>query len=208
MGRERDVEAEWNGRRSHGRAEIESTELRFRGEFRLTVPFADVFAVSAGGTRLLIDLPGGSGSFDLGDREEAERWAERVRNPPSLLHKLGVVPEMRVSVVGLHDPGFLAELRNAGADVSTRLRSASDLVFVLVEQCEDIGTRLARIEPSLNGDGAVWVLWPKGRPELRETDIIAAGPGAGLVDVKVVRFSERLSALKLVIPLARRAERP
>jgi len=81
-------------------------------------------------------------------------------------------------------------------------------VFVLVEQCEDIGTRLARIEPSLNGDGAVWVLWPKGRPELRETDIIAAGPGAGLVDVKVVRFSERLSALKLVIPLARRAERP
>jgi len=44
------VEAEWNGRRSHGRAEIESTELRFRGEFRLTVPFADVFAVSADGT--------------------------------------------------------------------------------------------------------------------------------------------------------------
>jgi hypothetical protein len=207
MGRERDVEAEWNGRRSYGRAEIESTELKFRGEFRLTVPFGDVFAVSADGTRLLIDLPGGSGSFDLGDREEAERWAERVRNPPSLLHKLGVLSDMRVSVIGLLDPGFLGELRQAGADVSTKVRLASDLVFVLVEQKQDIADRLAKIEPTLRGDGAVWVLWPKGRPELRETDIIAAGPAAGLVDVKVVRFSDRLSGLKLVVPLARRAER-
>jgi hypothetical protein len=32
----------------------------------------------------------------------------------------------------------------------------------------------------------------------------AAGPGAGLVDVKVVSFSETLSALKMVIPVAQR----
>jgi hypothetical protein len=39
---------------------------------------------------------------------------------------------------------------------------------------------------------------------LKETDVIAAARDAGLVDIKVVKFSETHSALKLVIPLSRR----
>jgi hypothetical protein len=56
----------------------------------------------------------------------------------------------------------------------------------------------------LRRDGSIWVVWPKGREELKENDIIAAAKDAGLVDVKVAKFSETLSALKLVIPLSRR----
>jgi hypothetical protein len=50
----------------------------------------------------------------------------------------------------------------------------------------------------------VWAIYPKGRRELSEDTVRAAGRRAGLVDVKVVRFSETLGALKLVIPRARR----
>jgi len=58
----------------------------------------------------------------------------------------------------------------------------------------------AAIKPA----GAIWVIWPKGRKAFREDDVRAAGPGAGLVDVKVVSVSDALSGLKMVIPLAQR----
>ena len=40
---------------------------------------------------------------------------------------------------------------------------------------------------------------------VREMDVITGGRDAGLVDVKVARFSETLTALKFVIPLAERS---
>ena len=51
------------------------------------------------------------------------------------------------------------------------------------------------------------MIWPKGRKEFREDDVRAAGPDAGLVDVKVVAFSETLSGLKMMIPVAQRPKK-
>ena len=48
------------------------------------------------------------------------------------------------------------------------------------------------------------MVWPKGGKEFREDDVRAYGPRAKLVDVKVVRFSDALSALKMMIPRAQR----
>ena len=66
---------------------------------------------------------------------------------------------------------------------------------------------LARL-PSLIGwiepAGAVWAVWPKGRKDLNENHVREAALDAGLVDVKVVRFSATHSGLKLVIPKAKR----
>lgn len=45
---------------------------------------------------------------------------------------------------------------------------------------------------------------PKGTPAIADTDVIAAGRAAGLVDVKVVRFSATHTAEKLVIPVTKR----
>jgi hypothetical protein len=64
--------------------------------------------------------------------------------------------------------------------------------------------RLAELEPYLSRNGAVWAVFPKGRRDLREMDVIGAGLGARLVDNKVVRFSETHTALRFVIPVARR----
>jgi len=50
----------------------------------------------------------------------------------------------------------------------------------------------------------VWAVYAKGRRELSENTVRAAAIDAGLVDVKVVAFSEALSSLKLVIPRALR----
>jgi hypothetical protein len=64
--------------------------------------------------------------------------------------------------------------------------------------------RLATAEKTIARDGAIWVLWPKARAELKEDHVRAAALKVGLVDVKVASFSDTLSALKLVIPVARR----
>jgi hypothetical protein len=64
--------------------------------------------------------------------------------------------------------------------------------------------RLATLQRSIRRDGAIWALWPKGQRHITEDVVRGAALEHGLVDIKVVAFSERLSGLKLVIPVARR----
>ena len=119
----------------------------------------------------------------------------------SRLDKLGVKPGARIAVVGLGDAGFLAELRGrTSAVTSGRVPKAADLIFIYMDRTADL-PRLEKARRAIAPNGAVWVIWPKGRKAFREDDVRAFGPTAGLVDIKVVAFSETLSGLKLVVPL-------
>ena len=77
------------------------------------------------------------------------------------------------------------------------------MVFLAADEPRDL-KRLERVEPYIKRNGAVWVVSPKGKPEIRDVVVIQAGVAAGLVDTKVVRFSDSHTALKFVIPVARR----
>jgi hypothetical protein len=122
----------------------------------------------------------------------------------SLIDKLGVRAGQRVSLLGVRDEEFLGQLRAAGAEFSVgRRRKQSDHLFLAVESMADLA-KIGPLEASMARNGAAWVVFPKGRKDLREADVIGAGVAAGLVDNKVVRFSETHTALRFVIPLARR----
>jgi len=54
------------------------------------------------------------------------------------------------------------------------------------------------------GAAALWIVYPKGPKDITENDVLAAGRKAGLKDVKVAGFSPTHTALKFVIPAARR----
>ncbi|MGH2572421.1 MAG: hypothetical protein ACRDGU_02885 [Actinomycetota bacterium] len=98
----------------------------------------------------------------------------------SLMDKLGVRPESRVSLLGLRDSGFLAQLEDRRADVARgRRRKGSDLIFLSVENSNDL-RRLGELEPYLQRNGAVWVVYAKGRKDLRQVDVIGAGLGSGI----------------------------
>jgi hypothetical protein len=122
-----------------------------------------------------------------------------------LLDKLGVKPGTRVAALGLDDQhGFLAELRErVGAVATARALRNADLVVVRVDSERDLA-RLAALERTIARDGAIWVVWPKGQPHIKEDMVRGAALRQGLVDIKVCAFSDVLSALKLVIPVARR----
>ena len=63
---------------------------------------------------------------------------------------------------------------------------------------------LEKLASKIQPAGAVWVITPKKRPEIADTVVMKAGKAAGLVDVKVARFSETHTALKFVVPRDRR----
>ncbi len=190
------------GRAAEGRARLEERDLVFRGDLGFKVALEDLRRVDARAGILTIEWPEGKAALELG--EQAQRWAEKIRNPPSLLDKLAVKPGARVSVIGIDDRRFLDEVAARTKDLSVgRTRRESDLIFVGMDDRGDL-PRLERLQRAIKKDGAVWVVWPKGRKEFREDDVRAYGPRAKLVDVKVVRFSDTLSALKMMIPRAQR----
>src|SRR5262249_10377419 len=187
---------------SLGKALLESTELLFRGDFSLSIPFKEVSQVEARQGRLALRWPEGRATFELGP--QAEKWALKIRYPRGLLDKLGVKPGALVAGVGVGDDSFRAQLRDRTESVrESQPGKACDLGVVGMEKTGDL-PRLSRLKGAIKENGAIWVVWPKGRPQFREDDVRAYGPQAGLVDVKVVSFSETLSALKMVIPVAQR----
>jgi len=203
LGAEADCRVELNGESSDGRALLESHELIFRGDFRLRIPFRTISSLTSEDGRLRIGFGDTVAVFHLG--EKADGWANKIKNPKGLLDKLGVKPGHKISVVSLDDEGFVAELRTRTPDVSTsRPRSSSDAIFLGAADKRSLD-RLPALRRNITPGGAIWVVRPKGQDSgLKETDIIAAAKAHGLVDVKVVSFSETHSALKLVIPLDQR----
>jgi len=202
MGLESSCTAHFKKQSSRGKLLLESDFLLFRGDFRLKIPFNSMRRVRADSAALRITFPDGTVTFDLGPA--AARWADKILHPPSLLDKLGVKPSMNISLLRLSDKTFLADLRSRTSRISTTKPAPnSDLIFLLADSKAAL-TRLKTLRASLQPAGALWVVYPKGRPHITQADVMAAAKSAGLVDVKVCRFSSSHTALKLVIPLVRR----
>jgi hypothetical protein len=206
MGAEASCTVRFKRKASNGLARLETGVLQFRGgDLRLSIPFKEMSKVSARDGTLSITFPGGTAAFDLGAR--AARWAQKIEHPPSRLEKIGVRPEWLASALGIEDGGFVRELRAAIAHLSLgRIVSGSDAIFFGVTREGEL-SRLETLKASLKPNGAIWVIRPKGRPEISERAVMAAGKAAGLVDVKVVGFSPTHTAEKYVIPIAARRRR-
>ena len=194
------------------KALLESDALILRGEHRARLPFAGLDGVEAADGRLTLHQHGEPIVLELG--ASAERWAAKIRNPPTLLDKLGVKAGQRVAIVGLADAGLLTKLaacvdlietvsRDLGSIAQDIMGAGLDIVFVQVESRHDFEILPIAAE-CIAQAGAVWVIHPKGRPDLKDTDVMAAGKRAGLVDNKTARISDTHTALRFVIPKANR----
>jgi hypothetical protein len=203
MGAEATCTARFKGQAATGKERLETEVLQFRGgDLKLSIPFRQMSKVTARGGTLRVTFPDGAASFDLG--AAAPKWADRILHPPSRLQKIGVKPEWRASAVGVADTGFLKELEAGVAMLSIgRVLTASDAIFYGVSKEAELA-RLEKLKASLKPDGALWIIRPKGRPEISERATMAAGKAAGLVDVKVVAFSATHTAEKFVIPVRQR----
>ena len=202
MGRELQCAIRIGGKTSAGKALLETNEILFRGEPRLKIPFASLKSVVAKHGELHLKWPGKSAVFELG--EQSEKWAHAILHPKSVAEKLGVKPGSRISLLRLPSPELLKDARkSASAFAEDKPLKGSDVIFLGAEATSEL-PRIKKIIPSLASNGALWIVYPKGRKEITELQVLAAGRDAGLVDIKVVSYSPTHTALKFVRPKAKR----
>ena len=185
--------------KAEGKALLETDALVFRGaDTRLSIPYKDISSVDATDGVLRVKHAGGSAGFEVG--AAAARWADKIRNPPSRADKLGIKTGHRVLIVGVQDRSLRAEVESRGAEVVARQSANVDLVFYAAEERAALQS-LRRLRKNLKSSGAIWVVRPRGSSSITEADVMKTGKAAGLVDVKVVRFSDTHTAEKFVIPV-------
>ena len=129
---------------------------------------------------------------------------ERIYTTP-LLDKLGVKPGARVAIIRVDDVVFLALLPERTTDITRgEPLPETDLIFLGADSIEEL-LEIGALQRALVANGAIWVVSRKGKQAtLRDVDVIDAAKSVGLVDNKVASFSDTHTALRLVIPLARR----
>jgi Protein of unknown function (DUF3052) len=130
--------------------------------------------------------------------------AERDYSHRSRIDKLGVKTGMRVAAIGIEDAHFAGELAKVVPKLAGPRAGELDLVFLAADSLAQLDALVAlakRIKPA----GAIWVVSRKGKAAaIRDVDVIAGASRAGLVDNKVVGFSETHTSLRLCIPVALR----
>jgi hypothetical protein len=200
MGSESQCTVHFDGKRSEGKALLETDHLIFRGTIRLNIPRKAITKAEADAGTLRVTFPDGTAAFELGP--SAAKWAEKIRNPPSLLDKLGVKPGMRVAVLGVDDDAFLEQLAERTSDIARRTpKKDTDVIVLGANTVADL-SRLEKLRGYLTPAGAIWVVHTKGKgAAFKDVDVFAAAKRAGLVDVKVAAFSPTHTAEKLVVPV-------
>jgi hypothetical protein len=181
------------GQKVNVKADFASDHVTFSGGRRGEVKYTKIEVLGTAKGRLRLRVDDAVMEFPLGDK--VDRVAAKIRRPPSLLDKLGVKPGLAVATEGIQD----ATLRHALKEVPLARAGPVDVLLAgvsSVEELEAIPDWLRRVAP----DGALWVVYPKARREIREADVLAAGRSFGLKDTKVARVSETRTALRFVRP--------
>jgi hypothetical protein len=185
------------------RAHLDSNKLDVYLKPALHVPFAQMRNVDARDGELRITFERQSLVLQLG--AAAERWALKIKQPKGRLEKLGIkTGELRVALIGVDDPEFEAELSTRVDKWYKKPVADADVVFLRARSAKDLA-KLPGLRAKLAAAGALWILREKGKAApLREAQVRDAAKAAGLVDVKVVAFSDTLTADKFVVPVAAR----
>jgi hypothetical protein len=193
MGKAAEVQAVFADGPDAGRLQYEAPTLVFRGRLRRAWGGEGLAGVQA----LAGDLVLADGSrFTLGERAAAS-WAEAIIHPKGRAQKIGVKPGMRADAQGVGDTALAGELVAAGAVLAAG-EAGLDLLFHTADSAGDLAA-IAGLVPRLADRGALWVVSRKGKAAtLRDVEVMAAAKAQGLVDNKVMAFSDTHTALRFV----------
>jgi len=189
--------------RYEGKVLLETNEIIFRGaDYRLKITFGDVREVTAANGELRVETKDGVKIFELG--AAAEKWREKILHPKTRAQKLGVKTGTRVRLVGEFDLDFVKELKVSKVEIAqANSAGVSENTFLAVDDKNSLAA-LTKYAKKTKGSEALWVVYPKGKTEITENDVLSTGRKAGLKDIKVVSFSAAHTALKFVLPVEKR----
>ena len=126
-----------------------------------------------------------------------------------LSQKLGIKPGFRIFVD--RAPKAYGDIIGKLPDGTKILASAAaplDMAHLFATKAAGLAGKLTRLRAAIGPDGMIWVSWPKkasGVPnDLSDVVVRDTALPLGLVDAKVCAIDETWSALKFVIPVAKR----
>ena len=202
MGHEAVCNVRFGKQRSQGKALLETSELIFRGDFRLKIPFSTIKSAKAVDGELRLHTAQGVAILKLGSA--ANKWCEKILHPKTRMDKLGVKPAAAISLIGDFGADFLAELQACtNTIVNGKVSADSEWIFFSAQSAKELA-QIAKLAKNVQGSAALWIIYPKGQKTITESDVLTAGRKAGLKDVKVAAFSPTQTALKFVLPLDKR----
>ena len=207
MGNEVKCRARFGKQESEGKALLETSEIIFRGDFRLKIPFATIQSIKVMDDQLQLRTADGVAIFELG-AATAAKWREKIVHPKTRIEKLGIKPGTKVSLIGFEsqDEEFLKEIESAKAAVTPTNQAPPkdcDFIFLRIDTNKQL-TLIAKVARGMLGAVALWIVYPKGQQHITAGDVLYAGRKAGLKDIKVMGFSPTHTALKFVIPVNKR----
>lgn len=203
MGQIIQTKAGFGNKTSRGEAHLESDFILFRGDFRLKIKFSDISSIKVVSGKLTLVFSEGRVTLHLG--EKAEVWADKIRNPKSVIDKLGVETSSRIAILGIEDKKFISDVsKRTKLVILKKMEKDLDFIFYSAESLSDL-EKFSFFKKCLKKDGAIWVVSRKGKETtIKDIDVMKAAKKAGLIDNKVVGFSPTHTALKLVIPKSQR----
>jgi hypothetical protein len=181
------------------RAHLDGQALQLTGAKKLTLPLTQVRAATVEGEDLKIASPGAAFALRLGARQ-AEAWAKKILNPPSLADKLGINPGLSVALIGHR----VAEIEDAVAGAAKVKRAtlsaaslgATDITAVTLSPA-GAEKQIAAAAKAIGMATALWLVYRKGTKPNGD-EIIRLARAAGLKDTKVARISETHAALRFI----------
>jgi hypothetical protein len=184
------------------KAHLDTMALQLSGGKKLTVPFSSIRTVVADGDELKIVAADARFSLKLGAKEAA-LWAQKIKNPPTLAHKLGIKDGVAVMLAGERVKEIDDAVAKAGSVTRTASTAASKAklagadIAVLTLAPPTAAKEIAAVAKSLGARTALWLVYRKGTKPNGD-DIIGLARAAGLKDTKVARVSDTHAALRFI----------
>ena len=179
---------------------LESNSLIIRGVERKVIPFEQMHSLLLKSAILKFSFKKKTYHIHLGDTAAA--WFNKIKNPKSVLDKIGFTSDSKTALFNISDTNFTRAVKRKtdGVSIDTSVKN-SDIIIVEANNRLEL-EKIFGLKKHLRMNGALWIVFTKGKSAaIKDTEVMETGKRFGLVDVKVVGFSETHTALKFVIPV-------
>jgi ribosomal protein L30E len=194
MGREAVCHCEWGDESGECKVLLESDAVIARGPLRRQTPIASMTEIRVDGDALRFRAGAASVSLLLGAKR-AQSWLSKLTAPPvTLAAKLGVVPGMKILLLGHAE----SEALTAALAEAVIEKRSPELVVLCAESPAEFERDLKRAA-AFAAQPAIWVIYRKGaRSELGESAARGRMRSLGFIDTKVAAVDGAYTALRFI----------
>ncbi len=176
-----------------GKLHLDSNSLTFTGrDYRWAADLGKSTTARANEDLLIIQKDGKSVAFEIGPA--ADRWVQKVLNPPDRLTKLGVKSGQKLWLSKGFSRSFIAELRQHGASIVRQIEKG-ELAFWKVtnrQELDEFRPLAARLPEGVN----LWIVWTKGTPAISQKDVMSLARELGFGPGKTAAFDGEHSSMR------------